>query len=323
MPSVWSQLPFEVIVKIAFSIEDAKDLLTFLKTIQDDIDLGPLEHLFELGKVKSKRDFWPWLHLVPPILQALPSKSLGATANYYPKVVVEDNFDVDWVKENLDPMTKIQWNIEISSITMDDWSDIRITRLDVRSSDFTRISWKDLLSRLPHLTYLDVDDGYKTFSDVFEFVAMSNQITEFLAYTMWYKMTTTDVIHLTKWFRSQPVRRLQLALVDMDDVDIDVKKAFYEVMLKCHTLETLVLSNKGFTDLRFSKLPLSLKTLVLNFEDITSDVLKSLACGLEGSGVKRVRIVNYEDENTEGLEYLLRVLPRTSIQHFGIKILPY
>ncbi|KAH9177441.1 hypothetical protein AeNC1_017537, partial [Aphanomyces euteiches] len=184
MPSVWSQLPFEVIVKIAFSIEDAKDLLTFLKTIQDDIDLGPLEHLFELGKVKSKWDFWPWLHLVPPILQALPSKSLGATANYYPKVVVEDNFDVDWVKENLDPMTKIQWNIEISSITMDDWSDIRITRLDVRSSDFTRISWKDLLSRLPHLTYLDVDDGYKTFSDVFEFVAMSNQITEFLAYTM-------------------------------------------------------------------------------------------------------------------------------------------
>ncbi|KAH9183572.1 hypothetical protein AeNC1_014452, partial [Aphanomyces euteiches] len=257
MLSVWSKLPFEVIVKIAFSIEDAKDLLTFLKTIQDEVDLGPLEHLFELGKMKSKWDFWPWLHLVPSILQVLPSKSLGAIAIYYPKVVVEDNFDVNWVEENLDPMTKIQ-------------SDIRITRLDVRSSDFTRISWKDLLSRLPHLTYFDVDDGYKIFSDVFEFVAVSNQITEFLAYTMWYKMTTTDVIHLTKWFRSQPVRRLQLALVDMGDVDEDVKKAFYEVMLKCPTLETLVLSNKGFTDLRFTKLPLSLKTLVLNFEDMTS-----------------------------------------------------
>ncbi|CAK4704585.1 unnamed protein product, partial [Aphanomyces euteiches] len=128
MPQMWSQLPFEVIVKIAFSIEDAEDHLTFLKTIQDEIDLGPLEHLFELGKVESKWDFWPSVCLVPPILQALPSKSLGAIAKYYPKVVVEDNFDVDWVKENLDPMTKIEWRIKESSITADDWAGLRITQ---------------------------------------------------------------------------------------------------------------------------------------------------------------------------------------------------
>ncbi|KAH9130152.1 hypothetical protein LEN26_008801 [Aphanomyces euteiches] len=321
MPQMWSQLPFEVIVKIAFSIEDAEDHHTFLKTIQDEIDLGPLEHLFELGKVESKWDFWPSVCLVPPILQALPSKSLGAIAKYYPKVVVEDNFDVDWVKENLDPMTKIEWRIKESSITADDWAGLRITQVCVCSRNFTRISWKDLLSQLPHLTYLEVDVLYKIISDVFEFVAMSNQITELLANTMKYKMTTSDVIHLTEWFRNQPVRRLELALLDMGDVDMDVKKAFCEVMLQCRTLETLVLSNKGFTDLRFTKLPLSLKTLVLNFEDMTSGVVKSLAYGLEGSGVNRLRIVHFGDGKNEGLEYLLRVLPLTCIKDLELRSL--
>ncbi|CAK4635987.1 unnamed protein product, partial [Aphanomyces euteiches] len=206
-------------------------------------------------------------------------------------------------------MTKIQWNIEESSITMGDWSDIRITRLDVRSRDFTRINLKYLLSQLPHLTYLDVDDEYEAFGDVFEFVAMSNQITEFMAYTMWYKMTTSDVIHLTEWFQKQPIRHFELALVDMGDVDMDVKKAFYEAMLKCETLETLNISNRGFTDLKFTKLPLALKSLLLNLEGMTSDVVKFLASQLEDSGVNHLAIVQYMDENTEGMEHLLRVLP--------------
>ncbi|KAH9130153.1 hypothetical protein LEN26_008802 [Aphanomyces euteiches] len=311
MPSVWSQLPFEVIVKIAFSIQEAEDLLT--------IDLGPLGHLIELGKAKCDWNFWPWLCLVPPILQTLPSKSLGAIANYYyPTVVVEDYFDVNWVKENLDPMTKIEWRIKESSITTGDWASIRITQVYVCSRDFTRISLKDLLSQLPHLTRLDVDEDYNSFGDVFEFVAMSNQITELLANTMKYKMTTSDVIHLTKWFRSQPVRCLELAFVDAGDVDKDVKKEFYEVMLKCPTLETLRICNQGFNDLVFPKLSLSLKSIVLNLVDMPSAVLRSLASRLEASSVNQLIVVRYTDENTEGMEHLLRVLPRTCVQNLEL-----
>ncbi|CAK4838333.1 unnamed protein product, partial [Aphanomyces euteiches] len=178
----------------------------------------------------------------------------------------------------------------------------------------------DLLSQLPHLTYLDVGEDYNSFGDVFEFVAMSNAITEFLAYTVQYKMTTSDVIRLTKWFRTQPVRRLELAFVDAGAADKDVKKEFYEAMLKCETLETLNISNRGFTDiinisnrgftdLEFIKWPLALKSLRLNLEGITSDVVKSLASQLEDSGVNHLAIVQYTDKNTEGMEHLLRVLP--------------
>ncbi|CAK4162385.1 unnamed protein product [Aphanomyces euteiches] len=158
---------------------------------------------------------------------------------------------------------------------------------------------------------------------------MSNAITEFLAYTVQYKMTTSDVIRLTKWFRTQPVRRLELAFVDAGAADKDVKKEFYEAMLKCETLETLNISNRGFTDiinisnrgftdLEFIKWPLALKSLRLNLEGITSDVVKSLASQLEDSGVNHLAIVQYTDKNTEGMEHLLRVLPRTSIKHLEL-----
>ncbi|KAH9159255.1 hypothetical protein LEN26_002435 [Aphanomyces euteiches] len=51
---------------------------------------------------------------------------------------------------------------------------------------------------------------------------------------------------------------------------------------------------------------------------MTSDVVKSLASQLEDSGVNHLAIVQYTDKNTEGMEHLLRVLPRTSIKHLEL-----
>ncbi|KAG9397827.1 hypothetical protein AC1031_016537, partial [Aphanomyces cochlioides] len=199
-------------------------------------------------------------------------------------------------------MAHFQWIIWTSEITLDDWKDLHIVFMTVDAEDFGEIRWRELAPRLPHLIYLDVKGASDDLSGVFQFVASSNQITQFGIYVEeTYTMKTSDVIHLILWFKTRSVERFEFMSGDLSAVDEDLKQALYQAMFNCSTLETLRLSYEDSNNMDFSRLTFSMKLLQLHIESMASSFVKSLASRLERSSVTRLDLGSYESENLEGM----------------------
>ncbi|KAH9125432.1 hypothetical protein AeMF1_003942 [Aphanomyces euteiches] len=319
---LWSRLPLDIIVKIAFSIPDTEDLFAFLEALRPAIDLGPLEHLNQLGPTKS--DLWPSLRLNASILDLPTRSSFEAIAQYYSNVIVEDVWEnVGWLKSHLNPTAKIVWAFKKYKSPvdrMDDWSDLRITRLvSSRRYKDPPVGWAQTLSRLPFLTSLTMDDATCNLDEAFEFLCNSENITELQITDAYYRMTASSLLYLAKWFRQHPVQKFECVVSHFASIDKAVRQEFCQALLNCSTLDRVKLPSCYLEDLDFSLFRFEMMSLELCCGTISSDYVMSLAHPLEGSKVTRLALNACDDEDLDGIECLLDILPRTLIKHLAFE----
>ncbi|KAH9100957.1 hypothetical protein Ae201684P_007148 [Aphanomyces euteiches] len=274
----FSLLPVDVIVNIAFSIPIAADLFAFLEALRPYNLLGPLEHLYQLGKQLD---------------------------------LIQDLGQATWLKKHLGPQTKIEWIVNhfptsTKEIADDVW-DLHITRVSHGFKYNSLSSGKKILSRLKHLTTLKVydehafsmpaealDDYHQAWDDIFQFVEESHQLTELQASPDSHAMSSSNLVNLITWFRRQPVRQ-----------------SFYEAIFNCLTLDKLILRTCDFKGLDFSRFRFSMRSLQVGYCRGGSDYIYSLASRLENSNLTHLNIYVRHDVSIDSVKSLVRVLTTT------------
>ncbi|KAG9397834.1 hypothetical protein AC1031_016544 [Aphanomyces cochlioides] len=303
--AAWAKIPVDIITKIAFSIPDAVDLFAFLEVLRP------------YNLLVSHSSLWPNLRINSKTSAHL--SEIEEIVKYYANVSVEDDWiDAEWLKTHLNPMTNIEWDVysfPIPTETLDDLYDVRITRLNLYLDGPTPFPWMEVLSRFPYLTSLEVQNDNDDLGGLYEFIATSNQITELRVFPD-CDMTASNVKHLTKWFRQQPVRVFEHTGISFDENDF--KLPFFEAMFNCQTLDILKLPIFDWSDLKFTSLKCTARSLELASYNWTPSIYESFANQLVGSRVACLSLHYVFTENVDGLEYLVRALPRTSIKHLRL-----
>ncbi|KAH9141815.1 hypothetical protein AeRB84_014053 [Aphanomyces euteiches] len=317
MPAI-ATLPVDVLLKIAFTIPDAEDLFAFLEALRVDIDLGPLEYLHQLGQTHEHTDLWPTLFLDSLLLDELSTSPCQAVVKYYPSVIVEDGWEnIEWLKAHVNPMATVEWYVNGFPQTVknvDDWAKLQITKASITiDSETTASTWKDVVPRLQHLTSLYVGDDFGQLDGIHALLPTSHQLTNFEIFAT--KMENADLMYLNQWFRSHPVQVFESWFTEWRELDYNLRQALCEAMFNCPTLERLRLTDCYLDDMDFTKFNFSMKSLLLDELDSESNVLIALASRLEGSKLTHLEISDYvDDNNTKGMECLLRALPQSSIK---------
>ncbi|KAG9399785.1 hypothetical protein AC1031_011208 [Aphanomyces cochlioides] len=230
MKSVWSTVPVDLVIKIAFALPNASDLFALLEVLRPHINLGPLEPLYRLGLTHNHSDLWPSLCLEPSILSSQEISAFEEVAQYYKNVQTKEFWSsdgVEWLKANLNPMATIQWELPKYPSIVDigsNWSDLRIHSLCFHLSDYYEFRWKSFLPQLRYLTSLEVHDNMDGLGDLFESIAENNTITEFRLESKYSYLFDPYVDYLTEWFRRQPVRIFKCSASCYDYTNIDLQQ---------------------------------------------------------------------------------------------------
>ncbi|KAH9105184.1 hypothetical protein LEN26_014849 [Aphanomyces euteiches] len=210
-----------------------------------------------------------------------------------------------WLKTHLNPTTKLEWNIQnylIPTKLDPEWTDLRITRLDVTFTNDVSFWCQHILPRLRYLTYLKVGTLTDDLNDFFAFLATNNVITELQLRLHNFEWTESSLIDLFRWFRRQLVRRFKCLY--------NLRQDLYQIMLNCPTLDKLKLSSCYLDDMDYDKLSFAMKTLSLKYDSFNSEHLKSLARRLEMSKVCCLMLLEIpRDYELASIEYLMQFQP--------------
>ncbi|KAH9168309.1 hypothetical protein AeNC1_017951 [Aphanomyces euteiches] len=311
--------PVDVVTKLAFSIQEADDLFAFLEALRLSNNLGPFQHLLQLGLTHDHSDLWPSLRLSSSTLDGASISSYEAIIKYYSSVIVEDDWhDVEWLKTHLNPEASIEWRVNRLSDKIDHlnaWTDLRITSLRLQINDYIDLGWKVVLPQLHQLTTLHVDATQGDLGDLYEIVAKSSQIIEFKAFTNGlYQVDEKDVHNSIKWFRRQPVRVFEAEVSEWGNLNVNLRQTMYEVMFNCPTLDRLrIVEDSSYDGIDFTKFTFPMQSSRLQSSHLTSDIVRSFSCQLEKSRLNFLELIDYKDQNVDGAECLLRVLPLPQI----------
>ncbi|CAK4139713.1 unnamed protein product, partial [Aphanomyces euteiches] len=288
------KLPTDVIVIIAFSIQEVGDLVAFLEALRGrNVLPGPLKQLYQLALTQDYSDWWPSLHIKSWY------SSCDEIAKYYSKVVIYAMYEtdeIDWLMHHLNANASIEWLVEkfpnATEVDPTYWN-LPITHVNISlkyddfdfDDDKPHNTCTDLLPRLPRLTSIsvwDADDnhshsderGYNALYDhVFEFVANCDHLTEI--HVDGCELTGDNMTNLIPWFRGPNARVFHFAAGPNDwhgsDVDDDMKESFCQAMFNCQTLERLKITAWGLQDVDFTDVVLSMRSLEL--DELDSDAL--------------------------------------------------
>ncbi|KAG9399786.1 hypothetical protein AC1031_011209 [Aphanomyces cochlioides] len=329
MKSVWSTLPADLVIKIAFALPNASDLFALLEVLRSLINLGPLESLYRLGLTHNHSDLWPSLCLKPSILSSQEISAFEEVAQYYKNVQTKEFWSsegVEWLKANLNPMATIQWEVQESPVMVDvgsDWSELRIHSLCFHLSGNYEFRWKPFLPQLRYLTSLEVHDNTNGLGDLLESIAENNTITDFRLKSKYCDLCDSDMVYLTKWLCHQPVRIFGCDMCCWGSMDINVPQEFYQAMFNCPTLNRLVILWHHLADIDFTGFNLAMKSLEMKNCSWSSDNIKSFASRLPSSNITHFELNGCDlggdnDDGFEGLECLVQILPQTSNQWFKL-----
>ncbi|KAG9397842.1 hypothetical protein AC1031_016552 [Aphanomyces cochlioides] len=320
----WVALLPDIVVKIAFSIPDAKDLLAFLKALGPYNLLGPLEYLYQLSLSRHCMDLWPVLRLRPSILGSVRKTSFEAIAKFYGDVILQEDWDnVEWLKTYLNPMAQIEWNLNVyrSRDVVDGWSDMRITRMKIDIDGYdASIMCKNILPRLTNLKSLHLTIANVNLNDFFPFLATLKQITEVMIDSDGFQLTHSDLVQLTEWFRHDTLRKLRFHRAYWGSVDDDgVKRSCFQAIFNSPMLESLEFSFCDLQDIDLSEMVYSMKSLRhINCQSTPMQV-QGMSNRLKGSKLTHLELTDVVVFNdVHRLEYLLRIQPRTSIKHLAL-----
>ncbi|KAH9191769.1 hypothetical protein AeNC1_006253 [Aphanomyces euteiches] len=331
--STVAKLPLEVVIKIAFLISGGADMLAFLEALRSEINLGPLEHLYQIGRTVHHSELWPSLWLHDEVFEALLVPPRQAILKYYSKVTIDiDGFNasningfnaIEWLKTHLNPKVTVDWSIHNGSEAIKNlefWTTLYITEATITIDNDNASKWKLLLPHLDHLATLDVMDDIGELEDIYTFLPASKRVTNFkVSCHAGYILKRGDLLHLIQWFQRLPVRVFETWFEDWSDhLDRELRQEFCEAMFNCPTLERLWLADCFLYDMDFSEFWFSMKSLSLYEFDSYS--LEFLAEQLEGSDVTSLSLVKPVDneDNFMGMKRLFHALPRSLIKKLHI-----
>ncbi|KAH9180180.1 hypothetical protein AeNC1_017176 [Aphanomyces euteiches] len=294
-------MPVDVILKIAFSIPNAADFFAFLESLHPYGVLGPLEHLYQLSLTQRQSELWPNLKIDSMALKQERRTHYEIIAKYYPKVILDDILDVQWVKK-----------LDIQKIVLALYNHVWISFFD-----FTK-TWARVLPQFNHLTTLKVStrDGY-VFNEVCAFAAKSERLIHLEINYVFERVTSLAAQSLIEWFH-RPVQFFSFAGPGWSAIDDNhLKQEFYRAMFNCPTLQTLKLHRCSLKDLNLSQLDFSMKSLLVERCHVNRLFLKSLTERLEISKISYLGLQGYTlmDQQSGGLYHLLQHLPHLSMKH--------
>ncbi|KAH9188984.1 hypothetical protein AeNC1_009041 [Aphanomyces euteiches] len=186
----WNTLPTDVIIKIAVFIPDAADLFTYLEALRVFNVLGPLEHLHKLGTTQT-----------PRFMAEFDNYNCDSSIAVHSIV----RSYCEWLRTHLNPKVQVEWNandLPVPEEILDNWTDLRITRLDCYfySRDTSKLN--EILPRLPHLSALKACLR-DTLDYLCPLVAKSTQLTELQLITLMDDHPTRPSIQI--WGQAQMV----------------------------------------------------------------------------------------------------------------------
>ncbi|KAH9116092.1 hypothetical protein LEN26_012934 [Aphanomyces euteiches] len=225
----------------------------------------------------------------------------------------------EWPKTHLNSEAAIEWRVNRFSEKIDHlnaWTDLRLTSLRLQIFDYIDSGWKVVLPRFHQLTTLHAKDTQGDMGDLYEIVAKSPRITEFKVFTNGrYTVDEKDVVNLIKWFRRQPVRVFEAEVSEWGNLNVDLRQTMYEVD------RLRIVEDSSYDGIDFTKFTFPMQSLRLQSSHLTSEAVRSISYQLEYSRLNFLELIDYKDQNVDGAECLLRVLPRTRIKHLDFSAL--
>ncbi|KAH9123335.1 hypothetical protein LEN26_009963 [Aphanomyces euteiches] len=318
-PPSCSFLPADILVNVAIFIADADDMFSFLEALHPLNILGPLEQIYKLGAKQKHANLWPSLRIETRSRNSRSRRLYEAIARYYPKVVVTDVEDIEWLKKlHID---YIEWILTDKWPLVRDWTSLPIrTLIQSHKADIHK-GWTTILPQLQHLMSLQVatkDTG--AISDVCAFAAQSRTLVELAIICDHGSMTILAVDHLVEWFNRQPVRLFDYRGYGYLSSGYNTQnRKLFRAIFDCPTLEILSLSGFILRDMDFDHITLFMKSLTLHIcSHGSNDYVRRLAECLVGSKVTHLSLKKSSKYNHDATAIydLFRMLPRTSVKNF-------
>ncbi|KAF0723438.1 hypothetical protein Ae201684P_007180 [Aphanomyces euteiches] len=311
-------------INIAFAIPDAKDLFGFLEALYPYGILGPLEHLYRLSLTQKHSDLWPSLRLDASTPKERNVASYAAIARYYPKVVVQDIMDVQWLKTL--NVRQMEWITEELWQGGDEWITLPITHFTWQSYIDVPNSWSSCLPQLNCLKALKVYTRHQEiFHDVCALAAKSDTLIHLEVNYGFEPITETALRNLIEWFRRQPVQVFGYTGVGWKGLnDVALKQELFKAMFNCPTLDKLMLHRCYLLDMDVSRnlqeYTFSMKTLELHDCSVKGSFLEKMISRLKNSKALHLSLHGYHlmDMRDQGIQHLLRSLPRMPIKHLAL-----
>ncbi|KAH9123334.1 hypothetical protein LEN26_009962 [Aphanomyces euteiches] len=314
-------LPFDVVVKIAFAIPDIEDLFSFLDALRPAKVLGPLESLYRLGLSEKRRDLWPSLRLDSSIRQSPRCCLYEDIAKYYPKVVVEEALDAEWLIK-LD-VAKIEWITEEKWPLVGNWSVLPIVAFSWLSGCEEPPSWNDIFAKMQHLTALKVGAmKSEAISDVCAFAAQSETLVHLELDCCIAAVPSNAQNNLKKWLDRHPGRQFGCYGVEsIRSYDNTLKLSLYDTIFAHPNLETLILSNCNLYGVDLNRTNTSIKSLSVHECIMPEDFVIRLASWLEGSKLTHFSLTKYShyDHKCISIQHLLEGVARSSVKHLELR----
>ncbi|KAG9399832.1 hypothetical protein AC1031_011253 [Aphanomyces cochlioides] len=317
--------PVDVLVNIGFCISHHSDLFAFVEALRQDYDVGPLEHIWQLGLSLDHKLLWPDLVLTSRMTRSSQRVTYEAIAKFYRHIRVYVVMDIEWLKTHVDPKAELSWKLEnLPGILIrnanywSEWADLRICHLYV-DCDFPS-GWIDVLPRLQYLKTLILKTQVDTHVDkILEFAAMSDQLTELVISTSENGSLTDPMLrNIIAWLSRQLVRVFAISGWEWRTNNMELKQSFYQAMFNCPTLKELKIAMVDLSDMDLTNATLSMQTLQIRTCFVSPNFCETLAARLIDSNVLDLSLVYTDDTTLKGIESLLRVLPKTSIKSLDL-----
>ncbi|KAH9131338.1 hypothetical protein AeNC1_019701, partial [Aphanomyces euteiches] len=235
---------------------------------------------------------------------------------YYPKVVVTDVEDIEWLKKL--HIGNIEWILTDKWPLLSEWTALPITKLIQSRKANYRKGWTTILPQLQHLTSLQVATNDRgAISDVCAFAAQSRTLVELAIICDHGSMTFSAVDHLVEWFNRQPVR-----LFDYRGYAYQNPQNYklFQAIFDCPTLETVKLSGFNLRGADIDEITLFMKSLTLRNCMTSYDFISRLTKRLEGSKTTQLSLEVRHDFDVTGIYYLFENLRQTSIKHLELRV---
>ncbi|KAG9399911.1 hypothetical protein AC1031_011376 [Aphanomyces cochlioides] len=222
-PSMFSLLPFDILVKIVFFICEWNDVLALLEVLRPANVLGPLESLRRLHLLNwGESNLWPKLDLTN--LNEASRVDIEKIVKFYSKVIVNIKTNVNWVRQYVHPNTSVEMKdddgamIELEEIkdgcwydldteTLAKWKDIRVVAIDEKI-----FNMPSYLVYFPHLVVISCQQCTREMATaIFDYAASSTTLRTLEVdacerlYHSRCKITSSMAEKLHQWIKSQPI----------------------------------------------------------------------------------------------------------------------
>ncbi|CAK4098415.1 unnamed protein product [Aphanomyces euteiches] len=310
-------LPEETLVKIAFYIPDVADAKAFLGGLTLYSRGGSLQNIFYLIDCGNPTDVWPSLRINK---ESITNTFLIKSVKFHPNLTVDNMRDTTWIKKHTNLAANIEWIVNDFPITMDlvdSWSGLRITGLSLGYKSEAPSGWKDVLTRLPLLRSLKLDNVIGDLDGVFDFVAKSKTLTGLEICSV--SNRASHLVDITSWFRNRQPRDFVVKSTEWCPVDKNVLQNLHEAIFDSPTLDRLLLSGVDLYDFNFSKVSLLMKSLQLEDCCLDGVRLKTFISKLAASSVVHLDLSLDWENCIEELGCLFQILPQTSVKSLKLK----